>query len=82
MTENEWKVLSALAGLTHPADCCVPFAPIQWQTELDRATVRRCCRSLRRKGLAEYYRGLWSDEGIPAGAGYCITYDGLKAVGE
>lgn len=39
---------------------------------MDVREVRRIVRCLARKGLAEYWRGLWSDDG-PAGGGYCIT---------
>ncbi len=38
--------------------------------------VRRHCRKLARKGLLEYGKGLWNDEG-PAGSGYRITKNGV-----
>ena len=78
MIENQRKCLEALCGLTSPdAGLCSAFAPIMCGTELDRPTVRRCVRALARKGLAEYFRGLWTDDGRPAGAGYCITAAGI-----
>jgi len=46
------------------------FDDISANTGLDRRTVRRACRSLTRKGLAEYGRGLWTEDGEPAGSGY------------
>lgn len=56
------------------------FKPIMEATGLSRSEVRRACRSLRRKGLAEYSRGLWADDGQPAGAGYAATPAGRKAL--
>lgn len=53
------------------------FIHIMDVTKLTRGEVRRAVRSLARKGLAEYRRGLWSDDG-PAGAGYCCTKEGFK----
>ncbi len=78
MTPDAIKCLDALYGLSSPdGEMCVPFAPLMAHTELDRKTVRRNVRALARKGLAEYFRGLWSEEtDLPAGAGYCITRKG------
>jgi hypothetical protein len=41
-----------------------------------RTAVRRACRSLARKGLAEYHKGLWTMDGVPGGAGYAATMAG------
>ena len=79
MIEGQGRCLAALHGLTRPHEICVPFAPIQAITTYDRKTVRRHVRALARKGLAEYKRGLWNDDG-PAGAGYCITNAGIKVM--
>lgn len=78
MTPDAKKCLAALNELTSPnGEMCVPFRPLCDRTELDRRTVRRNVRALARKGLAEYFRGLWNEEGdAPAGAGYCITKAG------
>lgn len=46
----------------------------------DRAAVRRACRLLARKGLAQYERGLWSDDGEPGGAGYGATKAGVESI--
>jgi hypothetical protein len=43
------------------------------ETGLHRDIVRGVCRSLTDQGLAHYMKGLWSEEGYPAGAGYGIT---------
>lgn len=77
MIPDAEKCLYALDELTMPAgEMCTPFLPIMDRAELDRKTVRRNVRALARKGLAEYFRGLWTEEGAPAGAGYCITRKG------
>lgn len=78
LNQNERLVLKFLSDGIHDDGWCYPFAPIVEETKLDRKTVRRACRSLARRGLAEYKRGLWSYDGEPAGAGYCITDAGQK----
>ena len=55
------------------------FAPIMEVTGLPRKRVRRACRSLARKGLAAYGRGLFCDDGLPYGAGYRATTAGVEA---
>lgn len=79
--ENEEKCLRALKRMTAPmGEMCVPFRPIMRSTRLPRKVVRRHIRSLARKGLAEYYKGLWSLTDQMAGAGYCITKAGLATL--
>ena len=58
------------------------FAPIQHDTGHSRAEVRRACRLLARRGLAEYSSALWSDDGQLVGAGYAITAAGRAAMTE
>lgn len=73
LTPNERKVLAFLAD-NYSLDMGVyPFAPIMRETGLDRAAVRRACRSLRRKGLTEFHSGCWNYDGEPVGSGYCAT---------
>lgn len=71
------RVLEALKERTQPSGICTSFVWIMADTGYDRKTVRRCCRYLAKRGLAEYHRALWTEDGEPAGAGYCITKDGL-----
>ena len=80
LNENEKKVLMRL--------CCCPddpdyggrfyanFAGIMQDTKLDRKAVRRACRSLARKGLSEYGKGLCTEDGELAGSGYRATQAG------
>ncbi len=73
LTADCAKVLSFLCN---DSGWCFPFAPIMQDTGLDRASVRRACRLLKRKGLAEYHKGLWSEDGEMGGAGYCASEAG------
>lgn len=77
MSPQQRKCLDALNTLTEPdGEVCAPFMPIISVTGLDRQVVRRCVRALARRGLAEFHSPLWTDDGQPAGAGYCITIRG------
>lgn len=81
LSVNECKVLDALfehAGM----EGCYGFAPLARFTKLERNIVRRCCRSLARKGLTSFERGLWSEGGEPAGSGYGLTREGHSLAAE
>lgn len=81
MIAEELRCLRALNHTSEPdGEMCVPFIIIQEATYYDRAKVKRHVRRLARKGYAEYFRALWSDEGLPAGAGYCVTRAGREFV--
>lgn len=80
MVEGERRCLEYLAIHSRPhGEMCIAFRPIQEATGYDRAKVRRHVRALARKGLAEYHCALWTEDGTPAGAGYCITEAGIAA---
>lgn len=76
LNANEVKVLASLASIDE--DHYYPFAPISRDTKLNRAAVRRACRSLRRKGLARFRAGLWTEDGDPRGSGYGATLEGRE----
>lgn len=59
-----------------------PFGTISANTQLERKVVRRACRLLARKGLAEYGKGLWTEDGEPAGSGYSATRAGKEHIDE
>lgn len=84
MRDVHTKVLRAL--VEHYRDCedfCfVGFAGLAADTGLERSAVRRSCRFLARKGLAKFGHGLWTEDGEPAGSGYCATEAGVEFVGE
>lgn len=58
----------------------VPFGPIVRKTGVEVRAVRRACRYLARRGLAEFQKGLVNEDGFFAGAGYCATKKGVDAV--
>ena len=80
LNDDERKVLGTLA-MAHCGGldfAYLSFAPIVQDTGLDRKRVRRACRKLKRKGLAEYGKGLSTADGQFYGAGYCVTEAGVK----
>lgn len=54
------------------------FFPLRCFAEigLERDIARAICRTLTDRGLAEYRRGLFNDDGEVAGSGYGITAAG------
>jgi DNA-binding MarR family transcriptional regulator len=84
MTPQHKAVLAYLAenSGTDWDGCYRPFAPIMEETGLDRATVRRACRALARKGLAEYSNALSDMDGRFRGAGYAATKAGKSLAQE
>jgi hypothetical protein len=53
---------------------------IVMETKLELSQVRRAVRSLGRKGLAAYERGLFDDDGMVAGSGYRATTVGKDLI--
>jgi RIO-like serine/threonine protein kinase len=74
----ERKVLRALAAsyFNDRDFCFLPFRPLMDRTRLPRTEVRRAARSLARKELAAYGRGLCSEDGDFVGSGYACTAKG------
>lgn len=60
-------------------EMCSAFAPIARHTGLPQPQVRRAARALARRGLAQFYKALTTEDGDFAGAGYCITHAGMEA---
>lgn len=56
------------------------FAWIRQHVRLRRDVIRRACRSLARKGLTQYARGLSTDDGDFRGAGYSATKAGVDFI--
>lgn len=77
LTEKHRKVLRCLAD-DYSSDGMgfSGFAAIMAETKLDRRDVRLACRHLTRKGLAQFGRGLWTEDGEPRGSGYAATRAG------
>lgn len=77
-TPNETKVLALLVSGDEDFGA-MSFSGIAELIKLNRKEIRRACRALKRKGLAEFYRGLWTEDGVPAGSGYAATAAGREA---
>ena len=78
LNRDHLAVLNALDTLTRPhGEMCVGFVPMMECVEMERAEIRRLVRFLARRGHAEFHRGLMTEEGELAGAGYCITPEGI-----
>lgn len=81
LASHHEKVLQALDELTEPSgDYCVGFSPLVLDCGMDRQAIRRVVRHFARKGWAEYYKGLLTEDGDLAGSGYCITHEGRAAL--
>lgn len=77
VSERELRILEVLTDHYCMEGNCLYFSYIGKLTSLDRSQVKRSVRSLARKGFAEYVRGLFDDDGMVAGSGYCATRAGV-----
>lgn len=78
---HEWAVLCALyERIPFPGEFFAYFRILENDTKLQTWQVRKACRGLARKGLAEFKKGLMNEDGEVAGAGYTITEEGAKRV--
>lgn len=76
-------ILARLALFTGPSsgwdigERAVPLVALECEW-FPRETTRAVCRDLTDRGMAHFMRGLFTDDGYPAGAGYGITRRGLR----
>lgn len=77
VSDREKKVLQVLAD-AFPNDeaNCLYTRHVAKETGLTIPEARRSLKALVRKGLAQYVRGLFDEDGMVAGSGYCATMDG------
>jgi DNA-binding MarR family transcriptional regulator len=80
VSEREHKCLAVLAEIYDEESNCYYMRHIAKVTGLDLVQVRRSVRALARKGLAEYVRGLFDEDGMVAGSGYCCTRAGFELI--
>ena len=78
--EQERQVLIVLSDYWHEEGNCIYFKTIEQETKLNTGQVRRACRSLARKDLAEFHRGLFTEDGEVAGSGYCASEKGAYLI--
>ena len=57
---------------------CLGAAYLSRRTGMHRDFVLAACRSLACDGMAEFHKGLWTEDGEPAGSGYAATRDGWR----
>ncbi len=80
LSEREMACLMALNEILDDSGegQCTYFRFIAKHSKLTEAQTRKSVRALARKGLAEYHRGLFDEDGIVAGSGYCLSIAGKK----
>jgi hypothetical protein len=76
LSDRERVLFLAMAAHTHDLGWGFGFKSLAAISGLPAATIRRTVRALARKGLAEFERSLWTEDGVPAGAGYALTQMG------
>lgn len=76
VSDRQMKVLRYLAHGEY--GYAYYFSSIARGTKMRKDEVRRACRALARKKLAEHIRGLFTDDGMVAGSGYSCTPAGRK----
>jgi len=83
LSERERKCLEVLVAHFYSFEgtpSYLPFKYIEDDTNYTRTIVKRSVRSLARKGLAEYAKGLVNEDGIPCGSGYAATLEGYELI--
>lgn len=75
LSSEQKVVLKALAEVFSPYEGFTyrGFKSLSERTMIRKARVRVVTRQLARKGLAEYAKGLFNEDGQVAGAGYSVT---------
>jgi transcription initiation factor IIE alpha subunit len=76
VSDMQERVLKVLATLENGYS--MYFREIAKRTRLSKRQVRLAARALTRKGLAEYTRGLFDDDGHVMGSGYGCTRLGYE----
>lgn len=83
IAELEGMVLYAFATADHSygeTDTYYSFLYLAKETGLPECVVRCVCRGLTDKGLLRFHKGLFSEDGRLAGAGYALTPKGAGRV--
>jgi len=75
LSDREARCLIAWRGMQQ--GYCLNFRGVAARCDVEPDNIRRVVRSLARKGLLSFERGLFNDDGELAGSGY-----GLTAAGE
>lgn len=75
-----YAILVALRDYGGAGELALTLKGLSEYTGLPRETLRGIVADLRADGLTIYVRGLWGDDGQPAGAGYSITPKGMASI--
>ena len=78
--ESIWRL--AQGSEWGPTETFYFLRSVMAATGINRDYARAACRSLTDRGLLQYRRGLFSDDGITAGAGYGLTHEGISYLRE
>lgn len=78
LSHNETIALKALCEVSGDWDY-LSFKLISRRSGLNLVETRQAVRSLADRGCAAFSRGLWTEDGEPAGSGYRATDDGRAA---
>lgn len=80
LTKTEATVLEILNDrFSDENGNCLPSGFIAALADLSLLQARRAVKSLQRRGHAELVRGIFRDDGMLAGSGYCCTRAGRDA---
>lgn len=80
LNEKELKCLEVLADSYHSDWNYLCFAYIVEDTKLTLTEVRRAVRSLAKKDMVQFARGLFTEDGEVAGSGYGCTRLGFDLI--
>lgn len=76
MCAHNIEVAVAQALAEQEQDWCLNVRGLTQRLGIGKDYVLAACRSLRDRGYATFQRGLWTEDGTPAGSGYAITPQG------
>lgn len=84
LTEARVRELRILAVLSEGTEDFgyFGFDTLSRRTQFERRQVRLDVRRMARKGWTQFGKGLWTEDGEPAGSGYCITDLGRAALAQ
>jgi hypothetical protein len=81
LTQNEAMALRAWIDTDEDFDV-LSFAAIHRRSQLPKHLVRRTVRAMGRKGVTQFVRGCWNEDGEPTGSGYGLTETGRALMRE
>lgn len=77
ITDIQNQILSVLQH-GYGGEWCYNYSQLEGETKLDRATLQKEIKELKRLGLVVVEHGLMTDDGEVAGSGFTIPYLKMK----